>query len=90
METYDETVENFQAYIEKLEQYLELNRIHDTKKVSAWRKNVWAVEKFNSTREIKKSFDELVRLLQNHILPKTIIMPKHFGFISEASRKARM
>lgn len=35
METYNKTVEGFQAYIERLEQYLELNGIDNMKKVSA-------------------------------------------------------
>lgn len=84
METYDETVEDFQDYIDKLEMYLELYEINNMKKVSAlWSliggemyillRGLTALEKPKT-----KPFDELVQSLQNHILPKPIISAERF------------
>lgn len=91
MKTYNTTVENFQAYIERLKQYLELNGIDYLKKVSVLLSviggKMFGLLSSSSLTQMEKSkmnlFDDLVQFLQNHISPKPIIIAETFWLLKQ-------
>lgn len=86
IEPYDEGVEKWTSYQERLEEYFAVNEIGNNKKVSALLtllggktysllRNLTAPDKPST-----KSYEDLVTLLRNHLTPKPLIIAERFRF----------
>eukprot|EP00079_Xenopus_tropicalis_P035744 XP_017949515.1 PREDICTED: uncharacterized protein K02A2.6-like [Xenopus tropicalis] len=86
IEAFDSTVEDWATYIERLEQYLEVNDIPPEKHVAALLsviggktyslvRNLTAQEKASS-----KSFKEIVQIVQEHMSPKPLVIAERFRY----------
>lgn len=86
IEPYDEGVEKWTSYQERLEEYFAVNEIGNNKKVSALLtllggktysllRNLTAPDKPST-----KTYEDLVTLLRNHLTPKPLIIAERFRF----------
>ncbi|MCG8032935.1 MAG: DDE-type integrase/transposase/recombinase [Candidatus Thiodiazotropha taylori] len=86
IEPYDEGIEKWSSYQERLEEYFAVNEIANEKKVSALLtllggktysllRNLTAPD-----RPSTKSYDDLTALLKNHLSPKPLIIAERFRF----------
>ncbi len=86
IESFDEAVEPWTSYVERLEQYFEVNNISQDKKVPALLTQLGG-KSYNLLRNLtapdkpkNKSYDALVKLLSDHLTPKPIVIAERFRF----------
>ena len=86
IEPVDENIEKWTSYVERLEEYFNVNNIADDKKVSALltllRGKIYSLLR-NLTapdKPLTKPYDEIVILLTNHLSPKPLITAECFRF----------
>ena len=83
---FNENEESWESYIERLEQYFELNNMAAEKKVPALLtfigpKVYQLLKDFVSPqRPSEKSYAEIVNVLKDHLTPKTITIAERFKF----------
>lgn len=86
IEPYDESVEPWTSYVERLEQYFEVNNITESKKVPALLtllggKTYGLLRNLTAPAKPKeKTFDVIVKLLTDHMTPKPIVIAERFRF----------
>ncbi|XP_062582729.1 uncharacterized protein K02A2.6-like [Saccostrea cucullata] len=86
IEPFDETIESWESYVERFEQYFEVNEIDPGKKVSSLLCLIGG-KLYSLLRDLTfpdkpatRTYQELVRLLNNHLSPKPIKTAERFRF----------
>ena len=86
MDLFDVQNDDWSLYTERLRQFFVANKITDDKKVAVLLTVVgtWAYELLHSllvpTVPSEKSYDELVKALQEHLNPKLLVITERFRF----------
>ena len=86
IEPFDESVENWTSYVERLEEYFKVNKVDNNMKVSALLSLVGG-KTYSLLRNLTlpdkpadKNFDDIVKLLKEHLSPKPSIIAERFRF----------
>ena len=86
IEPFEDTVETWTSYTERLEQYFEVNDIAEDKKVPALLtllggKTYTLLRNLTAPNKPKeKDYTTLVNLLRDHLTPKPIVIAERFRF----------
>lgn len=86
MDAFDNTVEEWATYIERLEKYCLANKIENSRNV-AMLLRVIGTKMHNllcnltaPTKPAQKSLKEIVDVLKHHLNPKTLVIAERFRF----------
>jgi hypothetical protein len=86
IEPFDDSVESWNSYVERLEQYFTVNEIDDEKKVPALL-TLLGGKTYGLLRNLTlpdkpatKTYDAIVKLLKDHLSPKPLIVAERFRF----------
>ena len=87
IEPLDGSVENWTSYVERIEEYFKVNKVDNNMKVSALLSLVVGDSTYSLLRNLTlpdkpadKHFDDIVKLLKEHLSPKPSIITKRFRF----------
>lgn len=90
---FDDSVESFDDYIDRLTAYFDLNNVIQDKKVkilvTALSPKLFSLLKsllFPKTYT-DKTYEELVNILKNHLNPKPLVIPSRFTFINRKQKE---
>ena len=77
LEEFDETRNDWTAYIERVEQYFLANDVADDKRVKTYSllRTLTSPDKPST-----KSFDQIVAILKGHLSPKSLLIAERFRF----------
>ena len=96
IEPFDESVENWTSYVERLEEYFKVNKVDNNMKVSALLSLVGG-KTYSLLRNLTlpdkpadKNFDDIVKLLKEHLSPKPSIIAEPFSFSPTATTRRRI
>ena len=76
MDCFDSTVEDWSAYVERLEQYCVANDVEEEKKVAVLLSLMGAIP----DKPSEKTFQQNVDLLKCHLEPKPLVIAERFRF----------
>ena len=86
IEPFDDSVESWNSYVERLEQYFTVNEIDDEKKVPALL-TLLGGKTYGLLRNLTlpdkpatQTYDAIVKLLKDHLSPKPLIVAERFRF----------
>ena len=86
IDPFDETIESWGNYVERLEQYFEANEVENTKKVS-WPLTLIGGKTYSLLIDLTfpdkpstKTYDQLTQLLNKHLSPKPLIIAERYRF----------
>ena len=86
MDPFDENIEDWCTYCERLEQFFDANDIKDPKKVSSLiiflgPKTYKLLKSLTApAKPAEKSYDDLIKILSGHLAPKPILIAERFKF----------
>ncbi len=86
IDPFNNAEEDWPTYVERLEQYFEVNSIDDTKKVPALisliGSKTYGLLKnlITPAKPPSKTYDELVNILTSHLSPKPLVIAERFRF----------
>src|ERR1043165_307083 len=93
IDSFDDNVEDWATYIERVEQFFITNDIVDEKKVPALLSLIGG-KTYSLLRSLTapakpstKSFDEIVATLQRHLSPKPLVIAERFRFHKRDQRE---
>ena len=85
-EAYDETIEPWSSYVERLGQYFKANKVDDSLKVASLLSLIGG-KTYNilrtltsPTKPAEKSYQEIIKLLGDHLSPKPLSITERFRF----------
>ena len=86
IEAFDETIEPWSSYVERLGQYFKANKVDDSLKVASLLSLIGG-KTYNllrtltsSTKPAEKSYQEIIKLLGDHLSPKPLSIAERFRF----------
>jgi hypothetical protein len=86
IEAFDETIEPWSSYVERLGQYFKANKVDDSLKVASLLSLIGG-KTYNflrtltsPTKPAEKSYQEIIKLLEDHLSPKTLSIAERFRF----------
>ncbi|VDI37928.1 Hypothetical predicted protein [Mytilus galloprovincialis] len=86
IEPFDDSTETWSSYVERLEQYFAVNALENEKKVPALL-TLLGGKTYGLLRNLTlpdkpatKSYDDIVKLLKDHLSPKPLIVAERFRF----------
>ncbi len=86
LEEFDETRDNWTAYIERVKQYFLANDVDDEKKVAVLLTMIEG-KTYSLLRTLtsphkpsSKSFEQIVAIVQGHLSPKPLLIAERFRF----------
>ena len=86
IDSFDESIETWTSYVERLEEYFKANKIKDNLKVSCLLsliggKTYTLLRSLTSPdKPSTRTFDEIVKILSDHLTPKPLVIAERFRF----------
>ena len=87
LEPFDPQTEDFEAYAERLEQYLLVNDVSDKKKQVAFFLTVVGSSTYQVLRDLlapdtpsSRTLEELIKVLKGHFKPARLVIAERFNF----------
>ena len=86
IDAFDETIESWWNYVERLKQYFEANEVDNTKKISSLLTLIGG-KTYSLLRDLTfpdksstKTYNQLTQLLNKHVSPKPLIIAERYRF----------